>query len=218
MAPDGSVAPKECINIKFIRGAAGTREQPLGTLIEADFAGKPEDTTAKQLSAISIGKGSFAGAMKMKEMGLERSLHVPNVLSEDDPYGTLTAALKFDPMRGFSLDPAAQQVSERRKLMELRDVPVVLKGRPGSIPSFRKALSDIVGLSKRRAKLEEHLEKSASAEEYIISVICGDRKTTLVASRSADLAVERLLEGVAFLTARLREKSTTSFWKLRNCS
>jgi type VI secretion system protein ImpB len=166
MSRDGSVAPKERINIKFIPATGGKDaevELPFKTVILGDFTGRKDDTPVEQRPAIGIDKESFASVMK--EMGLERTVQVPNVLSDNDPDAQLTATLKFDSMRDFSPDAVAQQVPELRKLVELRDALTALKGPLGNMPAFRKALSEIVEDPARRALLEQQLKKKADVED-----------------------------------------------------
>ncbi|MCO5063389.1 MAG: type VI secretion system contractile sheath small subunit [Rhizobiaceae bacterium] len=165
MARDGSVAPKERINIRFIPATGDQTaevELPLKTVVLGDFTGRADETPLDQRKAISIDKNSFSSVMK--EMDLERTVQVPNALVENDPDARLTATLKFGSLRDFSPDSIAQQVPELRKLVELRDLLTGLKGPLGNVPAFRKALSEIIEDPERRAELLAELEKN-SAEE-----------------------------------------------------
>lgn len=165
MARDGSVAPKERINIKFVPATGGEQgevELPLKTVVLGDFTGKASEIPVEQRKAIAIDKNNFTSVMK--EMGLERTVQVQNVLQEDDPDASLVASLKFASLNDFSPDSIAQQVPELRKLVELREALTALKGPLGNMPAFRKAVSEIIEDPALREQMMEQIEKSAASE------------------------------------------------------
>lgn len=158
MARDGSVAPKERINVKFVPATGGQQaevELPLKMVVLGDFTGRASDAPVEQRKAIDIDKNNFGNVMK--EMDLERTIEVANVLNDTDPDATLRATLKFASLQDFAPDSVAQQVPELRKLVELREALTALKGPLGNMPAFRKALSEIVEDPMRRAELIEQL-------------------------------------------------------------
>lgn len=158
MARDGSVAPKERINVKFVPATGGQQaevELPLKMVVLGDFTGRASDAPVEQRKAIDIDKNNFGNVMK--EMDLERTIEVANVLNDTDPDATLRTTLKFASLQDFAPDSVAQQVPELRKLVELREALTALKGPLGNMPAFRKALSEIVEDPMRRAELIEQL-------------------------------------------------------------
>lgn len=166
MARDGCVAPKERINVKFVPATGGQQaeaELPLKMVVLGDFTGRDSDTPVEQRKAIDIDKNTFGSVMK--EMDLERTIEVANVLNDTDPDATLRTTLKFASLQDFAPDSVAQQVPELRKLVELREALTALKGPLGNMPAFRKALSEIVEDPMRRAELIEQLGTAAASND-----------------------------------------------------
>lgn len=166
MARDGSVAPKERINVKFVPATGGQQaevELPLKMVVLGDFTGRDSDTPVEQRKAIDIDKNTFGSVMK--EMDLERTIEVANVLNDTDPDATLRTTLKFASLQDFAPDSVAQQVPELRKLVELREALTALKGPLGNMPAFRKALSEIVEDPMRRAELIEQLGTAPASND-----------------------------------------------------
>ncbi|TQM89976.1 type VI secretion system contractile sheath small subunit [Roseinatronobacter monicus] len=166
MSKTGSVAPKERINVKFVPATGGQQaevELPLKMVVLGDFSGRPDDSPVETRRAVEIDKNTFGSVMR--EMGLERSFEVKNVLAEDDPDATLRALLKFDTLQDFSPDSIAQQVPELRKLVELREALTALKGPLGNMPSFRKALEELVDDPVRRQELLKEVGEIRDAKD-----------------------------------------------------
>jgi type VI secretion system protein ImpB len=154
MPKQGSVAPRERINVKFVPATGGQQaevELPLKMVVLGDFSGCPDDSPLEARQAVEIDKNTFDSVMR--EMRLERNVEVRNVLAEADPDATLRASLKFDALHDFLPDSIAQQVPELRMLIDLREALTALKGPLGNMPSFRKALEELVEDPVRRQAL-----------------------------------------------------------------
>src|SRR5690554_6047091 len=70
-AKDGSVAPKERINIKYVPATGDQQaetELPLKMFVVGDFKGHAEETPIEDRKAISVDKNNFRSVMK--EAGL----------------------------------------------------------------------------------------------------------------------------------------------------
>lgn len=164
MAKELSVAPKERINVKFVPATGGQQEEielPMKMVVLGDFTGKPDDTPLEDRKAIDVDKNSFAKVMK--EMNLETTVEVKNVLV-DDPEATLRATLKFEALQDFSPDSVAQQVPDLKKLLDLREALTALKGPLGNMPAFRKSLAEILENPDQRKQLFEQLGSNFSEE------------------------------------------------------
>ena len=161
---DGSVAPKERINIKYVPATGDQQEEvelPLRMMVLGDFLGKPDETPLEDRDTLSVDKNSFASVIK--EAGLEKQLTVKNTLS-DDPDATLAVDLKFESIQDFEPDAIAQKVPELKKLIELRESLVALKGPLGNMPAFRKRLEQLLADAGSREKLLSELEAVAVNE------------------------------------------------------
>lgn len=84
MAKEGSVAPRERINIRYVPATLGQQaevELPLRVTVLGDFLGKPDATPLEERQMLSVDKNTFASVME--EVGLGRELTVSNELSDD---------------------------------------------------------------------------------------------------------------------------------------
>lgn len=158
MAKEGTVAPKERINIKYVPATGDQQaemELPLKMLIVGDFKGHPEDTQLEERQSVSVNKTNFESIMK--ESGLSVSTTVTNKLTDNES-DELTVNLNFSSMKDFSPDSIATQVPEINKLIELREALVALKGPLGNIPSFRTKLQELIETEDSREQLLAELQ------------------------------------------------------------
>ncbi|QXO15812.1 MULTISPECIES: type VI secretion system contractile sheath small subunit [Vibrio] len=165
MSKEGSVAPKERINIKYIPAtgdAQGEVELPLKTLVVGDFKGHAEETPVEERSTVSVDKNNFEAVMR--ESDLKLSTTVQNKLGEDEG-AELPVELSFKSLADFSPDAVASQVPELKKLIELREALVALKGPLGNIPAFRDRLQELLNSEESREKLLAELNLVSDAEE-----------------------------------------------------
>ncbi len=157
MSKEGSVAPKERINIKYVPATGDAQaevELPLKTLVLGDFKGHAEETPIEERQAISVDKNNFEAVMR--ESDLKLSTTVKNKLG-DDENAELPVELNFKSLNDFTPDNVASQVPELKKLIELREALVALKGPLGNIPAFRERLQDLMNSQESREKLLSEL-------------------------------------------------------------
>ncbi|ACA86806.1 type VI secretion system contractile sheath small subunit [Shewanella woodyi] len=158
MAKDGTVAPKERINIKYVPSTGDQQaemELPLKMLIVGDFKGHAEDTQLEERQSVSVNKTNFESIMK--ESGLSVNTTVANKLTDNES-DELNVELNFSSMKDFSPDAIATQVPEINKLIELREALVALKGPLGNIPSFRTKLQELIETEDSREQLLAELQ------------------------------------------------------------
>jgi len=155
MASDGSVAPKERVNIVY-RPATGDAksevELPLKLLVIGDYTLREDETPIEEMKPINIDKDNFNDVLKAQKLSL--NLTVPNKLDEKaDPDAVLAVNMKFDSIDDFSPDAIVDKVPELRQMIALRDALKALKGPLGNIPDFRKKVQDLIEDEGVRARL-----------------------------------------------------------------
>ena len=155
MANDGSVAPKERVNIVY-RPATGDAqaevELPLKLLVVGDYTLREDDTPLEELKPINVDKDNFNDVLKGQKLSL--NMTVPNRL--DAKAGTddvLAVQMNFDSINDFSPDAIVDKVPELKQMIALRDALKALKGPLGNIPDFRKKVQELVQDDGVRARL-----------------------------------------------------------------
>ncbi len=161
MAKEGSVAPKERVNITYKPATGDAKEEvelPLKLLVMGDFTQQTDERMVEDRSPINIDKDNFDDVLKAHN--LELNIAVPNKLTkpaEGEDEAQMAVKLKFDSLKDFSPDALAQQVPELKKLMELREALKAIKGPLGNVPDFRKKVQELVKDPGARERLLKEL-------------------------------------------------------------
>ena len=138
MASDGSVAPKERVNIVYTSDTGGAQEQvelPLKQLVLGDFTLREDDTPLEDIKPIRVDKDNFSDVLKGQNLSLQ--LNVANRLSENAAEDEqLPITMRFQSLRDFEPDAIVNQVPELQKLIALRDALKALKGPMGNLQNF----------------------------------------------------------------------------------
>lgn len=166
MAKEGSVAPKERINITFKPATGNAQEEielPLKLLVLGDFTQRADDRKVEDRKPIGIDKNSFDEVLAKQELSL--TLNVPNRLQEDKEDDELGISLAVNSMKDFNPANLVEQVPELKKLMELRDALVALKGPLGNAPTFRKAIEGVLADEESRTRVLGELGLGTSQDE-----------------------------------------------------
>ena len=153
MADDGSVAPRERVNIMYkpaTGGASEEKELPLKLLMMGDYTLREDNTALEDRKPVNIDKNNFNDVMK--SMDLKLDVNVDNKLAEKEGE-EMPVNLKFESLKDFGPEAIAQQVPELKKLLDLRQALSALKGPMGNIPDFRKKLQELLGNEEAANKL-----------------------------------------------------------------
>lgn len=161
MAYDQSESPKERINVTYKPATGDSSEEieiPYRMLVLGEFNPDEAFETVEDRKAINVTKSNFNDVLQKQNISLD--LSVDNKLNEEEGT-TLETKLKISSMKDFSPENIVEQVDELKKLQELRESLMALKGPLGNIPAFRKAIA---------AAIENPDEASALLEELGIQL------------------------------------------------
>lgn len=153
---DGSVAPKERINVRYTpktNGEVSEVELPLNMLIVGD-TGKMDTTPLDERSTVSINKNNFNSVIA--EAGISLDFNVPNLLN-NKPDEEINVHMDINALDDFSPDNIARRVPEMKKLLELREALVALKGPMGNLPAFRAQIQALLDDENSREQLLNEL-------------------------------------------------------------
>ena len=153
MSNQQSESPKERINVTYKPATGGATEEieiPYKTLVLGDFNPDEEFTTVEDKKPINVNKSNFNDVLQKQNISL--NISVDNKLTDEED-ATLEATIHFNSMKDFSPENIVEQVDELKKLQELRESLMSLKGPLGNIPAFRKAIAGAIENPEEAAKL-----------------------------------------------------------------
>jgi type VI secretion system protein ImpB len=153
---DGSVAPKERVNIVYKSNTGDSTEEvelPLKLLMLGDFTGKQSDVTVEDRQPVNVNKDNFNDVMSNMKLSLD--LNVNNTLAEDDE--VMPVHLDIKQMNDLSPDSIAKQVPELNSMLEMRKALLALKGPLGNVPAFRKTIQNLLNNDDSRAQMMKEL-------------------------------------------------------------
>lgn len=156
MAQEGSVAPRERVNIVYkpSTGVDAEVELPLKMVVLGDFTQRADETPLEDRKPINIDKDNFNDVMKGLKLSAE--MNVKNALSEEEGAQT-PVKLRFEHINDFGPEAVVKQVPELNKLLQLRTALTALKGPLGNVPGFRKKIMEIMSNDAAREKLLKEL-------------------------------------------------------------
>jgi type VI secretion system protein ImpB len=153
MAKEGSVAPKERVNIVYKPATGGAQaeiELPLKLMVLGDFTSQTDSTPLEERKAIRVDKDSFNDVMAQHKLNL--NVNVANKLTEAKGE-ELSVKLDFSTLKDFEPQAIAQQVPELAKMLELREALTALKGPLANVPSFRKKIEELLKDNAQRERI-----------------------------------------------------------------
>jgi len=158
MAKEGSVAPKERVNIVYRPATGDAKEEvelPLKLLVLGDFTLSQDDRMVEEREPISIDKDNFNEVLKAQNLSL--NLTIPNKLSED-PDEELNVSVKFESIKDFEPESIVKNTPELNKLLELREALNSLKGPMSNRPEFRKKIQELIKDEAAREQILKELK------------------------------------------------------------
>jgi len=157
MAKEGSVAPKERVNIVY-KPATGDAKQevelPLKVLVVGDFTLRDDDTPVENRKAINVDKANLDDVLGAQNVRLQTTV---NDTLSDEPGAQMTMDLDFKSMKDFDPDAIVKKIPELKKLIDLRDALKALKGPLGNVPDFRKKIQELVKDEGTKSRLLKEL-------------------------------------------------------------
>jgi type VI secretion system protein ImpB len=157
MAKEGSVAPKERVNIVYKPATGDAQEEvelPLKMLMMGDFTSRPDPRPLEDRKPINVDKDNFSKVMA--EQKLSVSFSVPNKLVGDDNE-EMNVNLRFRRLTDMGPEAVAQQVPELKKLLDLRAALTALKGPLGNEKAFRNKIQNILNDPGQRNRIINEL-------------------------------------------------------------
>jgi len=171
---DGTVAPKERVNIVYKADTGGMQEEvelPLRLLVVGDFSGREKvndddqwDESKTKLPAvekrdvINIDKDTFQEVLKGHEV----------VLHLDDRETKRSTVLRIENLDDFEPDNIVHNVPEMRQLMEVRKALIELKGPLDQHDALRDRLQELlksVETDESRRSILDDLEMGSAEEK-----------------------------------------------------
>jgi type VI secretion system protein ImpB len=158
MAKEGSVAPKERVNILYRPATGDAKEEvelPLKLMVMGDFTLRADDRMVEEREPINIDKDNFNEVLKAQNLNLD--VTIPNKLSED-PEEEMSLSLKFESLADFGPEAIVKNTPELNKLLELREALTSLKGPMSNRPEFRKKIQELIKDEAAREQLLKELK------------------------------------------------------------
>ena len=162
MAKEGSVAPKERVNITYKPATGDAKEEielPLKVMVMGDFTLQEDERMLEDREPINVDKNNFNDVLKAQDLNL--TFNVPNKMAKeggDQEEGEeLTVNMNFDSIKDFDPDQIVEKVPELAQLKQLREALTALKGPLGNTPAFRKKLQELIADEGTRQRLLKEL-------------------------------------------------------------
>ncbi|MEQ9322824.1 MAG: type VI secretion system contractile sheath small subunit [Polyangiaceae bacterium] len=157
MAKEGSVAPKERVNIVYKPATGDAQEEvelPLKMLFMGDYTGRADPRPLEDRKPINVDKDNFSKVMAEQKLSL--NFAVQDKLSEGEG-DELNVNLRFRRLSDMGPEAIANQVPELKKLLDLRAALTALKGPLGNEKAFRNKIQGILNDPGQRNKIINEL-------------------------------------------------------------
>jgi type VI secretion system protein ImpB len=163
MAKEGSVSPRERVNIKYKPSTGDAKEEvelPFKMVMMGDYTMREDERALEDRKPINIDKDNFDDVLSKQKLSL--SFNVEDRLSGEED-SELAVNLNFDKLKDFNPEAVAKQVPELAQLLEVRKALQAVKGPLGNIKSFQKKLQTIMKSEGDVERLMKELGASDAA-------------------------------------------------------
>lgn len=153
----GSVAPKERINISYKPATGNAREGvelPFKLLVLGDFWQRQDDRIIEDREPEDINRQNFDEVMS--DANLRLNFSVPNQLSQDKD-SEVEVDLRVESLKDLEPDNLIQNIPALRKVFELRESLMALKGPLGNSPQMRRAIMAMLSDENQRGELMKEI-------------------------------------------------------------
>jgi type VI secretion system protein ImpB len=157
MGKEGSVAPKERVNIVYKPATGDAQEEvelPLKMLMMGDYSQRPDPRQLEDRKPINVDKDNFSKVMAEQKLSL--NFAVPDKLSEQEG-NEMNVNLRFRRLSDMEPEAIANQVPELKKLLDLRAALTALKGPLGNEKAFRNKIQNILSDPAARNRIVNEL-------------------------------------------------------------
>src|SRR5690606_38627390 len=176
MSKDGSVAPRERINIQYKSEKGGPTESvelPFKVLVAGDFTLHEDERLIEERKPINVDKDNFNEVLRNQNVKLDVSV-ADRLTGVEDAERNIS--LEFRSMKDFEPDQIARQVPELNELLKLREALVALKGPLGNVPAFRKRIEQALQDDELKQQIlqersEEHTSELQSRENLVCRLL-----------------------------------------------
>jgi type VI secretion system protein ImpB len=158
MAQEGSIAPKERVNIVYRPATGDAKEEvelPLKVLVMGDFTHAEDDRAVEDRGPISVNKDNFNDVLGAQN--IKMTFNVPNKMAGAEEGSQMAVNLQVNSIKDFEPDQIIKQIPELNKLLELRDALKALKSPLSNIADFRKKVQTLVADPEKRSALFKEL-------------------------------------------------------------
>lgn len=154
---EGSVAPKERVNITYKPATGDAQEEvelPLKLLLVGDYTQRPDPRPLEERKPINVDKDNFNKVMAEQKLSLD--ITVKDKLS-DKSGNDLNVNLKFRRLADLEPEAIASQVPELKQLLDLRAALTALRGPLGNEKAFRNKIQGIINDPAQRNQIAGEL-------------------------------------------------------------
>ena len=153
----GSVAPKERINISYKPATGNARESvelPFKLVVLGDFLCRQDDRIVEDREPVTINKNNFDDVMN--DAKLKLNISVKNHLDQKED-SEINVDINVSNLKDLEPDSLMKAIPEMRRVYELRESLLALKGPLGNNPQMRRAIMAMIKDKDQRGRLIQEI-------------------------------------------------------------